>query len=169
LNWAIQGCLAWQKEGLGVPRVVEEATREYQDESDVLVPFLEDCCELDSGASVESAQLWSIYQVWASRNGVPRLARNLLADHLKRRGYTTGESGHDKRRIWRGLRLRSSMEAGVRADEAPVSHNFSMDSSYARFSENRYPQTPAGKQAAEIRELGEISAGAPKTEENRQC
>ena len=38
LNWAIEGCLRWQKEGLDAPAVVAHATNEYQTESDVLNP-----------------------------------------------------------------------------------------------------------------------------------
>ena len=32
LNWAIKGCLAWQKDGLGVPEEVKAATDEYRKE-----------------------------------------------------------------------------------------------------------------------------------------
>src|SRR5215472_622486 len=36
LNWAIQGCLKWQQEGLEAPQAVAEATEAYAVESDSL-------------------------------------------------------------------------------------------------------------------------------------
>jgi hypothetical protein len=44
LTWAVKGCLAWQKEGLNPPEQVLEAVSEYQDETDRLSGFFEDCC-----------------------------------------------------------------------------------------------------------------------------
>ncbi|HZX21284.1 MAG TPA: phage/plasmid primase, P4 family, partial [Clostridia bacterium] len=43
LNWAVDGCIRWQKEGLGMPEAVEDAVREYKSEMDVITAFLEDC------------------------------------------------------------------------------------------------------------------------------
>jgi len=115
LNWAIEGCLRWQHEGLEAPTAVAQATQEYQAESDVLASFLHDCCIIEAAASVTSAELWSSYLSWADQSGEPRFSRNALADHLKKGRFMPDEEGHDKVRIWRGLRLRPPV-AGVRAD-----------------------------------------------------
>ena len=121
LNWAIEGCLAWQLEGLEPPAAVQQATKGYREESDVLMPFLDDCCLIDSGAFIESSKLWIAYMKWTERNGERSLARNTFADHLKRRGLTSAEHGHDKRRIWRGLTLRPEWaDAGERVDAGAV-------------------------------------------------
>ena len=83
LNWAIEGCLAWQLEGLEPPAAVQQATKGYREESDVLMPFLDDCCLIDSGAFIESSKLWIAYMKWTERNGERSLARNTFADHLE--------------------------------------------------------------------------------------
>ena len=44
LNWAIQGCLAWQRTGLQPPAKIEAATQAYRDEMDVFGPFIAECC-----------------------------------------------------------------------------------------------------------------------------
>jgi hypothetical protein len=44
LNWAIAGCLAWQKQGLQQPGIVTNATSEYRAEMDVVAQFLENEC-----------------------------------------------------------------------------------------------------------------------------
>lgn len=36
LNWAIRGCVTWQKRGLEPPRQFTEAAKAYRDEIDVL-------------------------------------------------------------------------------------------------------------------------------------
>ena len=125
LNWLIQGCLAWQREGLRTPAKVEEATREYERESDSIGPFLEDCCIVDSAESVTSADLWGAYQDWAKRTGAVPLSRSAIADRLKRRGHKSEESGHDKRRVWRGLALAvKCADAGLRAGAGIGSQDF---------------------------------------------
>ncbi len=115
LNWAIKGCLQWQREGLETPKVVEDATREYQSESDVLVPFLQDRCVIDGTASVASAELWSSYLDWVAENKESPLTRKVFADHLKRRKFTSEEVGRHKVRTWFGLKLLPDV-AGARVD-----------------------------------------------------
>jgi putative DNA primase/helicase len=42
LKWAVDGCLKWQVEGLGVPVAVVEATAEYRQDMDILGPYFEE-------------------------------------------------------------------------------------------------------------------------------
>jgi len=105
LNWAIAGCLAWQKEGLGIPDCVKAATSGYQAASDVLGPFLADCCKIGEGAWVASARLWTKYQDWITQNAEIPLSRQTFAEHLTRRGFLPAERGHEKTRIWTGVAL----------------------------------------------------------------
>jgi putative DNA primase/helicase len=44
LRWAVQGCLAWQQEGLGIPEEVQQATAAYRQDMDALAGFLASCC-----------------------------------------------------------------------------------------------------------------------------
>ena len=39
LNWAIQGCLLWQSEGLQPPASVAASVREYRSEMDTVIAF----------------------------------------------------------------------------------------------------------------------------------
>jgi putative DNA primase/helicase len=168
LNWAIKGCLAWQKEGLDVPRIVAEATSEYQDESDVLSPFLDDCCVLDPNSSVASIDLWTVYQAWANSSGDRSLARNTFAEHLKRRGFISAEAGHEKRRVWRGLTLRPG-EAGVRADQQAASGSFYSSSSDVELHPTGHPQTPAAVEESEKKEPSATTLGVSTNCEEPKC
>ena len=46
LNWAVQGCQAWLREGLEPPREVQEATAAYRNEMDPISEFLQARCVL---------------------------------------------------------------------------------------------------------------------------
>jgi putative DNA primase/helicase len=112
LNWAIEGCLAWQREGLEPPKSVQEATREYQQASDTLGLFLDECCEVGADLLVLSAALWEAYEDWCRENGEKPLTRRVFQDRLKSRGFRSGKKGHKKNRVWQGLRLASQVPCG---------------------------------------------------------
>jgi putative DNA primase/helicase len=47
LQWLIQGCLMWQREGLGSCRVVDEATQEYFADQNSFQTWIFECCTID--------------------------------------------------------------------------------------------------------------------------
>lgn len=71
LNWMIEGCLLCQKEGLNpTPEIVTEATRAYQEESDLIAQFLSDCCELNPNSKVKAAYVYKTYTGWCEEQGL---------------------------------------------------------------------------------------------------
>jgi putative DNA primase/helicase len=65
LNWLLQGCREWQRDGLRqAPAVVEAATQQYRDESDQLLQFYADRCIVLEGLSVGGAELFAAYRHW---------------------------------------------------------------------------------------------------------
>ena len=62
LNWALQGCLEWQADGLKPPAIVAAAVAEYRAESDTLGRFIAECCQTRSLAQVKSSSLFKAYQ-----------------------------------------------------------------------------------------------------------
>lgn len=69
LNWAVEGALKWQKDGLKNPRVVEEANKEYRTEMDVTELFVQECCDVDESYSIQAKVLYQTYKDWAKENG----------------------------------------------------------------------------------------------------
>lgn len=66
LNWALTGCLAWQREVL-------KATAEYREEMDPIAEFLRECCVLNPQAVILAASLYEAYVQWAAeRQELPR-------------------------------------------------------------------------------------------------
>lgn len=70
LKWAVDGCIKWQKEGLELPQCVEQATKEYKAEMDMLAAFCDACVVIDYNEpnSVSATDLFSIYSKWANEN-----------------------------------------------------------------------------------------------------
>src|SRR5262249_39694027 len=56
LNWAVQGCLEWQKNGLAPPQQVREASEEYFAEQDQISAWIAACCAADPIYSALSSE-----------------------------------------------------------------------------------------------------------------
>lgn len=124
LNWALEGCRAWQVERLGNPDEVHAATAQYRAESDDLAEFFDLHCELAPEYAAPAADLYERYAAWAGKGAVTvtRFGR-MLTD----RGFVGDKRGTGRdRRMWRvGLRLsdgapspREGSEAGTVRDSS---------------------------------------------------
>ena len=69
LNWAVEGCLKWQREGLKRPAIVEAASKEYREEMDATALFINECCETGIGKTVKAKVFYEAYREWAGKNG----------------------------------------------------------------------------------------------------
>jgi putative DNA primase/helicase len=106
LNWAIRGCLLWQREGLASPYRVTAATGQYREDEDVLGDFLTEETETDNKHRVYHAELYDRYTSWCSQNGVrhPMQSRT-LSKRLRERGcYQHERTGTGIR--WAGIQLK---------------------------------------------------------------
>jgi putative DNA primase/helicase len=104
LAWALEGSLAWQKEGLQVPDRVRTYTEEYRAEVDPLTEFFEEYALFAANERVERARLLEAYRAWAHRAGEQAVGPKALASALKRRGVSDGgKSGVS--RYWQGISL----------------------------------------------------------------
>lgn len=104
LNWALEGCLRWQRDGLKTPQCVKQATEEYRIDEDVVGQFLQDCTIEDASDRVLISSLYEAYQAWAIKGGIkyPLTAR-LLNKKLEERGKLRAKS--DGGRFWKGMGL----------------------------------------------------------------
>ena len=105
LAWAVKGCLAWQNEGLNPPRQVLEAVSEYQEETDRLGEFFEDCCSLNPLAKTTTRDLYSAYEMWCADNGETPVRKNTFSRMLRERGFARVRIGRTSDRGWQGIKL----------------------------------------------------------------
>lgn len=90
LNWAIEGCLKWQKDGLQDPKKVMVATGQYKEEMDILEPFLIECCYTDKGnpnAKIEAKELYDEYTRFCYSSGERTLGNRSFYRMLETKGY----------------------------------------------------------------------------------
>jgi putative DNA primase/helicase len=87
LNWAVAGCLEWQRDGLRPPPIITEAVRAYREESDTLGRFIAECCEVRKLAQVKSSALFTRYQQYAETAGERWMPSKDLPHEMQRRGF----------------------------------------------------------------------------------
>jgi len=112
LAWAVRGCLEWQRDGLGVPNEVRQATQGYQAEMDLLAQFIEEACTAGEKCQVASGELFRTYKGWCARNHEQPISQKALAAQLQERGYQRRDVGHSKVATWFGLGLPSNHSGG---------------------------------------------------------
>ncbi|MEX2188137.1 MAG: primase-like DNA-binding domain-containing protein [Pirellulales bacterium] len=111
LNWAIRGCLEWQRSGMGEPPEVRMATADYRDDMDVLGVFLSDCCVLRRDARVSSRDLYDEYNRWATDAGERPLTHRRFSLWMEHRGAQANFRKQHTResKVWQGLSLAFAM------------------------------------------------------------
>lgn len=109
LQWTIEGCLAWQKQGLRAPQAVAEATETYFTEEDPLVHWLQDQTEPDPEGEEHAKALWDSWRNWcrerAEKTGTLREFKSALAEH----GLAEHRSPSTRERQIPGIRLRPDL------------------------------------------------------------
>lgn len=67
INWAIQGALLWQKEGLESPASINDATKEYRNEMDIINTFVDECCQIIPNYETPAQEVYNEYSEWSKR------------------------------------------------------------------------------------------------------
>lgn len=98
LAWMVRGCLDWQAKGLEQPAEVQDVTREYREEEDVLGQFLADRYVRQPTAATYLKDLHRDYSSWCETHGERPLIHRLLANELRGRGFAVrpGHAGSPK-------------------------------------------------------------------------
>ena len=87
LRWAVEGCIEWQKNGLGCPIEVEEATDEYRKEMDVLGDFLNECFEIVPMMTLSASEIYKTYKDWCEDGGEFCLSQTKFGKSMNERGF----------------------------------------------------------------------------------
>jgi putative DNA primase/helicase len=105
LQWAIDGCLAWQSEGLLAPKAVKEATENYLAAEDALARWIDDCAERKDGSWESATKLFANWKQWADSNGEYGGSQKRFSENLAARGFAPQRT--KTARGFGGIRLRS--------------------------------------------------------------
>ena len=87
LNWAIKGCLEWQKRGLEPPNKVRKATEAYREESDMVGRFLEERTVQAPGEKVAASELYAAFQRWCVENSEQPITGTMFGKRMTEKGF----------------------------------------------------------------------------------
>ena len=117
LNWAIQGCLAWQQEGLKPPERVQTATQKYREEQDTIGRFISECCQTgEEYMTCKASILYAAYERWANDNNHEDLNQKRFGSYLTAHGYLSDDNATGRGAIRKKIDLRKRDEAKKEED-----------------------------------------------------
>jgi P4 family phage/plasmid primase-like protien len=105
LQWAIDGCLDWQREGLNAPPIVLSATADYFTAEDALGQWVEENCVTGRKYWTSGAALFANWREWSERSGELTGSQKRFSQTLQARGFQAEVSGHSKTRGFAGIAL----------------------------------------------------------------
>lgn len=125
LAWAIEGCLAWKRDGLRPPAAVVDATEKYLDEEDTIQLWRDESCEDDVQALTPLAWLWQSWNMWAKRSGEYAGRKRQFSQKLENLGYqklpNVVKVDGRAARVFKGIKLVSSpIDQVIQDDDHPA-------------------------------------------------
>ncbi|RUT32427.1 hypothetical protein EMQ25_04505 [Arsenicitalea aurantiaca] len=106
LGWMLEGCAAWQREGLAPPPCVRAAAEEYFQAEDLVGQWIHEFCICDTDRKALAAQLFESWKSWAEARGFPPGSQKSLGEALRARGFTP--TSVRRARGWSGIGLRTA-------------------------------------------------------------
>lgn len=105
LAWLVEGCIAWQKEGLKPePDAVKILTEDYRHESDPLRDFIEEYCLILKDTFTSKQELYDKYRIYCetTHEKYPFMQKN-FNKRLFDRGFR--EARINNVRVWKNIKL----------------------------------------------------------------
>lgn len=93
LRWAIDGCLAWQEQGLNPPPGILSATGQYFEAEDSFSQWMEECVERDPQAFCPAGSLFTSWKTWAERAGEFTGSQKKFSQTMAEVGFSPKKSG----------------------------------------------------------------------------
>src|SRR5690625_566471 len=102
LNWAVEGYLMWQEEGLSEPQAIKDQRKSYRTEMDSIEAFIEECCELGDDFRVRGSELFDEYDHWAKSNNQYRMTNTRFGREVSKKFTKFLSAG-----VWyKGIKMR---------------------------------------------------------------
>lgn len=108
LDWMMEGCLTWQREGLEQPKKIKDSVGEYRKEMDITDAFIEAMCEEDDHYEEAAGDLYKSYKNWAEKNSEYDLGSVEFGKRMK----TKFDSKRSNGIKYIGIRLRKDSRLG---------------------------------------------------------
>jgi putative DNA primase/helicase len=88
LRWMVDGCLEWQRDGLGVPDSVRQASDQYFANQDSLEQWLFDCVDAnDTMGFTTTRVLYTSWKMWSEARGMSAGTERDFSASLEEKGF----------------------------------------------------------------------------------
>ena len=87
LNWCLEGCLEWQKQGLNEPDIVKMSSEKYRNEMDIIQPFIEKHLEIDPKSKVLARDVYQKYTNFCWDEGEKHLGNRAFYRMMHTKGF----------------------------------------------------------------------------------
>ena len=108
LRWMIDGCLEWQRDGLGSCSVVDAASSNYFEDQDSFGDWLRERCLVAPSLSEQPGSLLADYLKWAKENNEAQMTKNDFKELIERTPSLVYSRSGGSRRV-KGIGLRPTM------------------------------------------------------------
>jgi putative DNA primase/helicase len=105
LQWAIEGCMEWQRIGLAPPAAVRQATDAYLAAEDAVALWLDEYCTADPNYAERIAALFASWKAWAETAGEFVGNQKRFVHALEDRGLVRERQGGTGHKLLRGAAL----------------------------------------------------------------
>lgn len=109
LYWAVQGCLNYLREGLGLCEAVRQATEQYRQDEDIFGAFMEDELALGSHLSCDKGEFRDLLTAWLLKRGYKPMSDRAIKSELAKRNIEETRPGYNQARQWSGCKPMSKL------------------------------------------------------------
>ena len=103
LNWAIEGCLSWQSEGLVAPQSVQASVTDYRAQMDTVLSFVAEECLVVPHERIKVGSLYQQYISWCRSSSKQPRTKVQFGKALTDQGYKRMRDSNG--RYWQGLSI----------------------------------------------------------------
>jgi putative DNA primase/helicase len=104
LNWALEGCLEWQRAGLGIPKSIRQEAAGYRADTDILGLWLSERTATDPSGLVPARDAYQSFQGFCRDQGVSAPAAAQFGRQMSARGIRQAP-GRKSGRQYAGITL----------------------------------------------------------------
>lgn len=93
LAWCVEGCLKWQREGIGclnnLPLAIQKMNDDFYQDNDLIGMWIDEMCEVGDNHKGKLSELLSAYNYWTDRGNTHfnKMSRKGFSDSLISRGF----------------------------------------------------------------------------------
>ena len=121
MSWILEGAVNWHSSGLTLPESIEQATKEYLADEDVIGEWIVERCEQRVGAEMSRPHAHKNYKDWCQQKDVRAWSSKSFAAALEKRGYGKRRTNSD--RFITGLALKQVEPRSGGQGEPPAWHS----------------------------------------------